>query len=523
MASGRQPSRSDPVCDTCRRKCRKCDRTRPYCNRCTTKGLVCEGYSLQFKVYDKTTGPKKPQAKPRVRALSIEANSTTCTTPASRPRRSSALSSPISNAAPSNSPLQISPASSSQSQLLVGSPFSSPNHSAQLNDLLSDEQTQNLLVHFDVALCDILSTLSTEHPNPFRMYILPLAYQHAGLLHAILGLSACHLRSSEIDSSQTTHTAAIHHKLLAIQSLGALLLKEECFGLNDIEEELALAVVLILVLDDICDSGKSLHGAHLNGVAFLCSRIVANPTGHSPFKTFLVAALAWLDILRGFTGAEKLAFAPSVRKWVVDADDFSLETVVGCPVELFYAIGTVLEAGKAYLAKELPVESFEQVLHETENDLRLWDSDQPSYPTSDPSWRLLAHAYRHACILRVLRFPNTFATPCTDSRVRESVDNILEACAQVPWSSPLYKKMLFPLFMAGADTTIKHQQHYVKICIAEIQHITGFPQPAVMAILQTVWHERTAAETSSSAPVNVPWMEYTCSSSLQRQHDYLFF
>lgn len=83
------------------------------------------------------------------------------------------------------------------------------------------------------------------------MYVLPLAYQHAGLLHAILGLAACHLRSSEIDPSQRTHTAAIEHKLLAIQSLGALLLKEECFGLNDIEEELALAIVLILVLDDV--------------------------------------------------------------------------------------------------------------------------------------------------------------------------------------------------------------------------------------------------------------------------------
>lgn len=94
-------------------------------------------------------------------------------------------------------------------------------------------------------------TISPSTFNPFRAYILPLAYQHPGLLHAILGLAACHLRSSELDVSQQTHTAAIHHKLLAIQSLGSLLLKEECFGLNDIEEDLALATVLILVLDDV--------------------------------------------------------------------------------------------------------------------------------------------------------------------------------------------------------------------------------------------------------------------------------
>jgi hypothetical protein len=90
------------------------------------------------------------------------------------------------------------------------------------------------------------------------MYVLPLAYQHTGLLHAILGLAACHLRSSEIDTSQSTHTAAIQHKLLAIQSLGSLLSKEEFFGLND-AEELALAIVLILVLDDVSQSYRARH------------------------------------------------------------------------------------------------------------------------------------------------------------------------------------------------------------------------------------------------------------------------
>ena len=104
-------------------------------------------------------------------------------------------------------------------------------------------------VQVDTSLCEILTTGTT---NPFRSYILPLAYQHVGLLHALLGLSACHLGTSDNGASQKILTAALEHKLLAIQSLGALLLKEECFGLNDIEEELTLAVVLLLVLHDVC-------------------------------------------------------------------------------------------------------------------------------------------------------------------------------------------------------------------------------------------------------------------------------
>lgn len=49
-----------PVCDTCRKKSRKCDRARPSCTRCIVKGLVCEGYPTTFKIYDHTTRQKLP-------------------------------------------------------------------------------------------------------------------------------------------------------------------------------------------------------------------------------------------------------------------------------------------------------------------------------------------------------------------------------------------------------------------------------------------------------------------------------
>ena len=52
---------TDPVCGTCRRKCRKCDRTKPQCRRCTSKGLVCEGYETKFKIYGVDSGPKRRQ------------------------------------------------------------------------------------------------------------------------------------------------------------------------------------------------------------------------------------------------------------------------------------------------------------------------------------------------------------------------------------------------------------------------------------------------------------------------------
>ena len=94
--------------------------------------------------------------------------------------------------------------------------------------------------------------------NPFRDHILPLAYQHPSLLHAILGLSACHIPPDKIVNHQAT---ALEHKLAAIQALSSLLLKEECLGLSTVEEDLTLSIVLLLLLQDV---GPVLHAVPIN-------------------------------------------------------------------------------------------------------------------------------------------------------------------------------------------------------------------------------------------------------------------
>lgn len=100
-------------------------------------------------------------------------------------------------------------------------------------------------------MCDTLAIRSNGLVNPFRAFVLPLSYQHTGILHALLGLAAYHLNSSGIDTGQTNTTAALQHKLSAIQSLSTLLLKEEISGLTEKEEEVTLVIVLLLVLQDV--------------------------------------------------------------------------------------------------------------------------------------------------------------------------------------------------------------------------------------------------------------------------------
>lgn len=88
--------------------------------------------------------------------------------------------------------------------------------------------------------------------NPFRSYILPLAYKNLGILHAVLALSSCHIVTSghKTDAKMSMATM-IEHQLSALQSLSSLLLKEELYSLAVEEEDILLATVLLLVLRDV--------------------------------------------------------------------------------------------------------------------------------------------------------------------------------------------------------------------------------------------------------------------------------
>jgi hypothetical protein len=87
--------------------------------------------------------------------------------------------------------------------------------------------------------------------NPFREYVLPLAYQHQGILHALLGLSSCHMYNTGHANNQRLVTVSLGYRLSAIRYLASLLHKEDTSRLTPTEEEYVLAMVLLLVLHDV--------------------------------------------------------------------------------------------------------------------------------------------------------------------------------------------------------------------------------------------------------------------------------
>lgn len=96
-----------------------------------------------------------------------------------------------------------------------------------------------------------LAIVVGEMENPFRLHVLPLAYQQTGVLHAVLGLTACHMNLSRSGADHVDMATALQHRVAALNALGSLLIKEEVYGLTTTEDEAVLAIVLLLVLHDV--------------------------------------------------------------------------------------------------------------------------------------------------------------------------------------------------------------------------------------------------------------------------------
>lgn len=86
--------------------------------------------------------------------------------------------------------------------------------------------------------------------NPYRMYVLPLAYEQIGLLYAVLGLTACHKGIMTADD-YLQGTVAVEYRMKAIRSLGESIQHGISAGFNEDERDGIFATVQILLLQDV--------------------------------------------------------------------------------------------------------------------------------------------------------------------------------------------------------------------------------------------------------------------------------
>ncbi|KAK1138685.1 hypothetical protein N8T08_002076 [Aspergillus melleus] len=496
--------RLGPACLTCREKCRKCDRARPACNRCITKGLDCGGYPEQFRFCGIASRGKWKGAQVPVGDRNARVRSKRVTR---RQTRESSTAEPVSG---DTSKSSKSSEQTQTSPTLVG-PIESPqNPSDEIVRILGLAETETLLSHYDSFICPHqISGVGDDVDNPYRSYILPLARQQIGLLYAVLGLSAAHL--GKLTDNSTLHdTTALEYRLRAIRALSKEIRRSQSETLLADEQDAVLAIIQILLLHDIAETGVSSHGIHITGAMSVCKRILIAEglSGHRQRAVFFLGNLAWLDIIRGFAGAERLCFSQDVREMVAFASDFKFELVNGCPRDVFLIIGGVLDKAKEHTLGWLTWDEFQIALLLAKHKLYSWDQKSFTFPNADPRWPAAAEAFRYACILRILRLLDP-VQPANTPEIQDCVTKILDATAEIPPDCSIVELLILPLFMAGADSLAPHSRYYVVCRLNEIERRSEVRNPIPKELLQKVWDARAAQSPDDDK--NVSWTEFVSS------------
>ncbi|KAI9929313.1 hypothetical protein ASPWEDRAFT_173034 [Aspergillus wentii DTO 134E9] len=495
-----------PACATCREKCRRCDRGRPECQRCVSKGLPCGGYPDKYQF----CGPTRKKRKERPSTDG----------PAARTRRGrvSQVDSDIPEQTVDNIPTRPEEISNNNGNIQPPTPHTARSPS-EIEQVLMLEETEMLLSYYDKRICPFQIALADKMDNPYRTYILPLANKQIQLLYAVLGLSACHLGQFKSDE-HLRETVAVGYRVKAIRGLGEAIKKGSSGVPTEDERDAIFVTIQILLLQDICETGISTHGVHITGAVSICNQLMLGEslTRDHERTVFFLGNLAWLDIIRGFAGPERLCFSPELRETIVSLTDMKFERVNGCPKEIFLIIGRALDHAKAHAAGEIETEQYKQVLYTARRDLLSWNQNSCIYPDEDPRWRSVADAFRHACILRISRLLDV-SQPAEALEIQNSVTAILDAVANIEKDHPLIHLVILPLFMAGADSLSPHSRHYTILRIDEVKVASEFCNPVPKDLLKNVWDAR--ASQSKGDHSNIPWMLFTHNPALERQHDYL--
>ncbi|OJJ01752.1 hypothetical protein ASPVEDRAFT_41343 [Aspergillus versicolor CBS 583.65] len=510
-------SRAGPACMTCREKCRKCDRGRPSCQRCISKGLVCRGYPDQFRFCGIASRGKWKDARIPAAQKDI---------PGQRQVQSQAQESPNSdkeqlNAVTSAGSTPPMPEPRRSRRLTIDAMLvDSAPVEEDITALLKYRQTKTLIHHYDNFICGHqLAEIGDEKDNPYRAYIIPLAKKQIGLLYAVLGLSAVHL--GRLTEDTTMHeTTAVEYRLKAIRALGEQIYKSQTASLSEEEQDAIFATIQILLLHDIAETGISEHGVHITGAMSVCKSILAAEgfNGRRQRAVFFIGNLAWLDIIRAFSGTRRLCFTQDIREMVASASGDRFELVNGCPREIFLVIGRVMDKAKEYKNGWTTDDDFRSTLLLANRELYSWNPGDKTYPSADPRWLNVAVAFQFACILHVHRLLDPLR-PARSPEIQEAVTRILDSTAVIPADSTLIELLILPLFMAGTDSLSPHSQYYILGRYREIERRSEMRNPVPTDLLKQLWAARSAQAPGHEE--NISWRDFTCFPQLTQQHDFL--
>ncbi|RDW76633.1 Zn(II)2Cys6 transcription factor [Aspergillus mulundensis] len=499
-------------CHTCRRRRVKCDQTKPHCRKCVSNGLECLGYGKLILFVGGVASRGKMMGKTfSERSCRLEAEPPA----ASRTQSQADMTNDLE-------PLDCR----SKSGLLSFSPLD-----PWLQGL--DHCTRHYLSHFLVHVSNdlVVYNYPAQKQNPIGLLLgFAGAEQNSALFNTVVSMSAHHLYNllsrPGTPNAQKYHVDALRFKGRALQ-----LLSQEISNVSPSKYTTLLASSMLLCDLAHLGSGDDTWRIHLGAATRLVRLITSRMSDSLAVEEMQMSGdeksfCSWIIsriILQDMFGS---SLSTTTASWscqelcgmdralrLAEVDHYS-----SCPSQ----ISQLIIAASSYhdvqnLAPSCCSEfaTAQCILLSLQCfDPTSWASDLQSLTPAADDFAERYHvgsAYKAAAALYVSQIiSESHGYACdhlpTPEQRHELVDTILQHVSQIPRDNPLFKSTIWPILIAGAETTNPHDRAKVLLHWKELSRVVPW-QSTVKAeqALKEIWTRIDAASLtteSESAPAS---------------------
>ncbi|RDW66007.1 hypothetical protein BP6252_09642 [Coleophoma cylindrospora] len=345
---------------------------------------------------------------------------------------------------------------------------------------------EHLLNHFQQVVARALVVVHDDE-NPFLLQIVPMAFQYASVRHSIVALAACHLSKVYPDFRKDV----FDHQSLALKSL-----KNELEHEDHVES--ALVATLILCLLEICEGNSRKWLLHLHGANALVERL---ETRNHDLLQFLIELQEFLRTITGITTPNTL----KTPEWLLSekpSRPISVHPLYGVAHSLYETMNQINELAakrtSRYDSAEIEL-AFMSRGREIEMVLQGWSLPHGFENNQDDrEVTAAALAFQWAALMRLRQIMN--GNRAQHPSVKPSIEKILSALSIIRPGSRNEAHMLFPLFMAGLESTTKANRLTVEYRLNIMETTIGFSNiTGVHKLLDRLWHK------SNDGDPNVDW------------------
>lgn len=343
-----------------------------------------------------------------------------------------------------------------------------------------------------------LKLTACGYKNSFLTALLPMAMESQTLFDSVVALASGNL--SNFDGAY--QVAAMEARSAALGGLSADVAKP----LADAHDrEAALASCLLLSASEAILGLRTGWSEHLAGARSVIMSAGAGQGLRGPAAFRGSAEGEWL--LRNFAYHDILGSVTSGRPALIPGEYLeglgdTVDSYLGVHSQVLVYVSQISALG--VLGDVTPVEpqSGGETVDRTaacsqiEQDLRAWQPDP-----ADPILEATANAYKSAALIYLYQRMRETAlvTAPLDPMVCGEVQSVLDNVARIPEDAHPDGVLLFPLFMAGGETTSLRDMETIRSRLRSIDKIRGFRNVLrACEVLEEVWQARAAATVHNS-------------------------